>query len=224
MACMAVDFRYDPSEPQSAGLRDLSFTVRPGSSVAFCGPSGSGKSTTAKLLCRLFDTQGGSVLVGGVNVRKVTQRSLRSAIAVVAQDTVLFNTTIAENLKFGAPGATMEELRSAARSAQLLEKIESWPDGFQTKVGERGLRLSGGEKQRLGTCANLHAHTRCLPCMYHCHRFRRQRVRSPTNELTSNITSCALARGRRGRNRPRSAAQPEDCHPRRSNLRARHAD
>mmetsp|Transcript_5072 Transcript_5072/g.15758 ORF Transcript_5072/g.15758 Transcript_5072/m.15758 type:complete len:674 (-) Transcript_5072:149-2170(-) len=149
-----VSFRYGPG---LAGVFDLSFSVAAGQTVAFVGPSGSGKSTTARLTSRLYDVAAGAVRIGGVDVRDVTQASLRRLAAVVAQDTVLFNESVAFNIAYGLDGARSRDARvvDAARRAQLHDRVDSWDDGYNTIVGERGLRLSGGEKQRLGIARAL---------------------------------------------------------------------
>ena len=133
-----------------AGIRDVSFELQPGQHLAIVGQSGSGKSTLLKLLFRLYDPNEGNVQVDGQNVREVTQKSLRESLGLVPQDVVLFNDTIRQNILYGKPEATEEQLREAARSAQLLDFIEGLPDQWDTRVGERGLKLSGGEKQRVG--------------------------------------------------------------------------
>lgn len=141
-----VHFAYDPQRPI---LKGISFEVPAGKTVAVVGPSGAGKSTISRLLYRFYDIQKGSITVDGQDVRNVTQKSLRSAIGMVPQDTVLFNDTIAYNIRYGRPSATDEEIQAAAEVAQIARFISDLPDGFQTKVGERGLKLSGGEKQRV---------------------------------------------------------------------------
>ncbi|MCO6177711.1 MULTISPECIES: ABC transporter ATP-binding protein/permease [Ciceribacter] len=141
-----VHFAYDPQRPI---LKGISFEVPAGKTVAVVGPSGAGKSTISRLLYRFYDIQKGSITVDGQDVRDVTQKSLRSAIGMVPQDTVLFNDTIAYNIRYGRPSATDEEIQAAAEVAQIARFISDLPDGFQTKVGERGLKLSGGEKQRV---------------------------------------------------------------------------
>jgi ATP-binding cassette subfamily B protein len=130
-------------------LHDVSFTVEPGELVALVGPSGAGKTTTAMLVARVYDATAGAVRVDGVDVRDLTLESLRGAIGLVAQDPHLFHDTILANLRYAKPEADMEELREVCRSARILDLIESLPEGFETVVGERGYRLSGGEKQRL---------------------------------------------------------------------------
>lgn len=141
-----VHFAYDPQRPI---LKGISFEVPAGKTVAVVGPSGAGKSTISRLLYRFYDIQKGSITVDGQDVREVTQKSLRSAIGMVPQDTVLFNDTIAYNIRYGRPSAADEEIQAAAEVAQIAHFIGDLPDGFQTKVGERGLKLSGGEKQRV---------------------------------------------------------------------------
>lgn len=143
----AVSFSH---EGRTLGILDVSFKVDPGKKIAFVGTSGAGKSTLLKLLFRFYDVQGGAVRVDGQDVRELTQTSLRRALGLVPQDVVLFNDTIRANLAYGKPDASQEELEDAARRAQLLNFIESLPEGWETRVGERGLKLSGGEKQRVG--------------------------------------------------------------------------
>jgi len=141
-----VEFGYDPARQI---LHGVSFEVPAGAKVAVVGHSGSGKSTLARLLYRFYDVQGGSVSVGGVDVRHLKQASLRGAIGIVPQDTVLFNDTIRYNIHYGRPTASDAEVISAAQSAHIHEFIESLPKGYESAVGERGLKLSGGEKQRV---------------------------------------------------------------------------
>jgi len=137
-------------EGRDAGLDAISFTAPAGQTTAIVGPSGAGKSTILKLLFRFYDPLSGRVLIDGQDLRDVTQESLRSALGLVPQDVVLFNDTIRYNIAYGRPEATQRELEEAARRAQLLHFIESLPQGWDTRVGERGLKLSGGEKQRVG--------------------------------------------------------------------------
>ena len=137
-------------EGRAVGVSGVSFDVAPGKKVAFVGTSGAGKSTLLKLLFRFYDVDAGAVKVDGQDVRGLTQESLRAALGLVPQDVVLFNDTLRANIAYARPGATEAELREAARRAQLLTFIESLPEGWNTRVGERGLKLSGGEKQRVG--------------------------------------------------------------------------
>lgn len=141
-----VSFAYHPERPI---LKCVSFAVEPGSKVAIVGPSGSGKSTLARLLFRFYDLQDGDIRIDGQSISQVTQESLRQAIGVVPQDTVLFNDSIYNNIAYGRPSASAEEVREAIRMANLEPFINSLPDGTETKVGERGLKVSGGEKQRI---------------------------------------------------------------------------
>jgi ATP-binding cassette subfamily B protein len=141
-----VDFRYDP---RRGILADIDFEVPPGASLAIVGPSGAGKSTIARLLFRFYDVDGGTIEIDGQDIRDVTQDSLRRAIGVVPQDTVLFNDTIFYNVAYGRPGASRAEIEEAARLARIHDFVAGLPDGYDTMVGERGLKLSGGEKQRV---------------------------------------------------------------------------
>ena len=142
-----VQFSYDKKRPI---LHDLNIAIGGGQKIAIVGSSGSGKSTIGRLLFRFYDVSGGSILIDGQDVRNVTQSSLHDAIGVVPQDTVLFNDSIFYNIAYGKDDATLEEVENAARSAQIHEFVKSLPDGYETTVGERGLKLSGGEKQRVG--------------------------------------------------------------------------
>jgi ATP-binding cassette subfamily B protein len=141
-----VSFAYDPRRPI---LHDVSFETLPGRTTAIVGPTGSGKTTIARLLFRFYDPAAGRILIDGQDLRSISQASLRGAIGVVPQDAVLFNDTIAYNIGYGRPNASKEEIEEAARQAHLTDFIEKLPDGYLTKVGERGLKLSGGEKQRV---------------------------------------------------------------------------
>jgi ABC-type transport system involved in Fe-S cluster assembly fused permease/ATPase subunit len=147
-----VNFGY---EPRRQILFDLDLTIAPGTTCAVVGATGSGKSTLARLLFRFYEVQSGRVLVDGQDVQSVTQHSLRAAIGIVPQDAVLFNDTIEYNIGYGRPGASHAEIVAAARMAHIHEFIESLPDGYQTLVGERGLKLSGGEKQRVAIARTL---------------------------------------------------------------------
>ncbi|MCA0913398.1 ABCB family ABC transporter ATP-binding protein/permease [Marinobacter nauticus] len=141
-----IHFAYRPDRPI---LQDVNFTIPAGHTVAVVGASGAGKSTLARLLFRFYEVDNGAIRIDGQDIRSVTQDSLRSAIGVVPQDTVLFNDTLYRNLAYGRPEATEEEVYRAARMAHLEDFIHSLPEGYETKVGERGLKLSGGEKQRV---------------------------------------------------------------------------
>ena len=133
----------------------MSFGIEPGETVALVGHSGAGKSTCANLLLRLWDVQAGSVTVGGIDVRDLLQRDLRSLISVVPQDVYLFHASVADNLRLGNPDATDDEVRRAARLAQAMSFIELLPDGFDTVLGERGASISGGQRQRLAIARAL---------------------------------------------------------------------
>jgi ATP-binding cassette, subfamily B, heavy metal transporter len=141
-----VSFHYDPRRPI---LEEVSFRVPPGGTVAIVGPSGAGKSTVARLLFRFYDVNAGAIRIDGQDLRDVTQDSLRRAIGVVPQDTVLFNDSVRYNIAYGRPGAGDADIEEAARHARIHDFIASLPDGYQSQVGERGLKLSGGEKQRV---------------------------------------------------------------------------
>ena len=147
-----VRFGYEPARPI---LKGVTIRVGPGETVAIVGPSGSGKSTIGRLLFRFYDVTGGAVRIDGQDVRDMTQDSLHAQIGVVPQDTVLFNDTILYNIAYGRPDAAREELIAAAKAAKIHDFIMSLPEGYETKVGERGLKLSGGEKQRVGIARTL---------------------------------------------------------------------
>lgn len=147
-----VSFHYDPKREI---LKDISFVIPAGTVTAVVGRSGAGKSTLARLLFRFYDIQSGKILLDGQEIRSVQQTSLRQSIGIVPQDTVLFNDSIAYNIAYGRPGATQEEIHRAARAAQMDQFIEHLPDRYQTQVGERGLKLSGGEKQRVAIARTL---------------------------------------------------------------------
>ncbi len=145
-----VVFRYPDARPGERNtLDDVSFVIEPGEFAAFVGPSGAGKTTVSYLIPRFYDTTGGRILFGGTDVRDLKQESLVSHIGVVSQETYLFHATIADNLRYARPGASQEELEAAARQANIHDTIMRFPDGYETVVGERGYRLSGGEKQRI---------------------------------------------------------------------------
>jgi ABC-type transport system involved in Fe-S cluster assembly fused permease/ATPase subunit len=147
-----VEFGYDPRRPI---LKGVSFEVPPGKTVAVVGPSGAGKSTISRLLFRFYDVNGGRVLIDGQDIREVRQASVRAALGIVPQDTVLFNDTIAYNIDYGRPGSTQAGIEHAARLARIHDFIASTPDGYATMVGERGLKLSGGEKQRVAIARTI---------------------------------------------------------------------
>ncbi|MDJ0981905.1 MAG: ABC transporter ATP-binding protein/permease [Kiloniellales bacterium] len=148
----SVCFGYDPRRPI---LQDVSFEVPAGQTVAIVGPSGAGKSTISRILFRFYDVTDGRVLIDGQDIRAVTQASLRAAIGIVPQDTVLFNDTIYYNVAYGRPSASRAEVEDAARLAQIHDFVQGLPDGYDAMVGERGLKLSGGEKQRVAIARTL---------------------------------------------------------------------
>jgi ATP-binding cassette, subfamily B, heavy metal transporter len=147
-----VSFHYESNRQI---LHDVSFVIPAGTITAVVGRSGAGKSTLARLLFRFYDVQSGQILIDGQDIRQVQQASLRQSIGIVPQDTVLFNDTIGYNIAYGRPGATEQEIAAAARAAQMSQFIEHLPDGYATQVGERGLKLSGGEKQRVAIARTL---------------------------------------------------------------------
>jgi len=147
-----VQFGYDERRQI---LHGVDFDIPPGGSVAVVGHSGSGKSTLTRLLYRFYDVDGGRILIDGCDIREYTQSSLRAAIAIVPQDTVLFNDTIYYNIRYGRTDATRDEVEAAARAAHIHDFIMRMPDAYETEVGERGLKLSGGEKQRVAIARAL---------------------------------------------------------------------
>ena len=147
-----VHFAYDPERPI---LKGIDIEVPPGNTVAVVGPSGAGKSTLSRLLFRFYDPQEGRIMIAGQDISHVTQESLRAAIGIVPQDTVLFNDTIGYNIGYGRDGATQDEVEAAARGAAIHDFVLSLPEGYESMVGERGLKLSGGEKQRVAIARTL---------------------------------------------------------------------
>jgi ATP-binding cassette subfamily B protein len=147
-----VEFSY---ETKRQILFDVDFAIPAGTTTAVVGHSGSGKSTLSRLLFRFYDVNRGAISIDGQDIRNITQASLRAAIGIVPQDTVLFNDTIEYNIAYGRPGASKEDIVAAARAASIHDFIESLPDGYATMVGERGLKLSGGEKQRVAIARTL---------------------------------------------------------------------
>ncbi|MCH8189148.1 MAG: ABC transporter ATP-binding protein/permease, partial [Proteobacteria bacterium] len=154
-----VDFHYDP---RRTILHGVSFLVKPGSTTAIVGHSGAGKSTISRLLFRFYDVTGGGISIDGQDIRDVTQESLREAIGIVPQDTVLFNDTIRYNIRYGRVDATDGEIEEAAKLARIHDFVKSLPDGYDTVVGERGLKISGGEKQRVAIARSILQRPRIL--------------------------------------------------------------
>ncbi len=159
LAFEAVRFGYGPDRTI---LDDISFSLKPGATLAIVGPTGSGKSTITRLIFRFYEASAGRVSIDGEDIRDLTQESLRAAIGVVPQDTVLFNDTIAYNIAYGRPGASEAEIERAAQLAQIHEFIASLPQGYATRVGERGLKLSGGERQRIAIARTILKNPRLL--------------------------------------------------------------
>jgi ATP-binding cassette subfamily B protein len=147
-----VEFGYESNREI---LKGISLAVAAGERVALVGPSGSGKSTIGRLLFRFYDVTGGAIRIDGQDLRDITQDSLHAKIGVVPQDTVLFNDTVYYNIAYGRPEASRDEIEAAARAAKIHDFIASLPEGYETRVGERGLKLSGGEKQRVGIARTL---------------------------------------------------------------------
>lgn len=188
-----VDFGYQPDRQI---LHGVDFTIHPGETIAVVGHSGAGKSTLSRLLFRFYDVSGGRVLVDGQDVRSVTQRSLRQAIGIVPQDTVLFNDTIYYNLAYGRPEASREEVEQAARMAHIADFIDSLPQGYDTLVGERGLKLSGGEKQRVAIARAILKQPRILvfdEATSSLDSKTEQAIQETLREVASNHTTLVVA-------------------------------
>src|SRR5882762_9919066 len=188
-----VDFRYDPRREI---LGDVDFAVPPGGSVAIVGPSGAGKSTIARLLFRFYDVSAGAIEIDGQDIREITQDSLRRAIGVVPQDTVLFNDTIYYNIGYGRPGASRAEIEEAARLAHIHDFIAGLPDGYQTMVGERGLKLSGGEKQRVAIARVILKAPKILifdEATSALDTKTEREIQASLNEVSSNRTTLVIA-------------------------------
>jgi len=147
-----VCFHY---QPERAILKNVTFSILPGQTLALVGPSGAGKSTIVRLLFRFYDVESGSIKIDGTDITTITQNSLRRSIGVVPQDTVLFNKDILYNIRYGRVTATDREVENAARTAEMHDRINTFPEGYKTIVGERGLKLSGGEKQRVAIARTL---------------------------------------------------------------------
>ncbi len=188
-----IDFSY---EAKRQILFDVDFQVAAGTTTAVVGHSGSGKSTLARLLFRFYDVDRGGILIDGQDIRDVTQTSLRQAIGIVPQDTVLFNDTIAYNIAYGSPGAAQETIEAAARAAYIHDFIVSLPDGYQTMVGERGLKLSGGEKQRVAIARTLLKNPKILvfdEATSALDSQAEQAVQQQLKEIARNRTSLVIA-------------------------------
>jgi ATP-binding cassette subfamily B protein len=154
-----ISFAYDGTDETLSGIN---LQVPAGATVAIVGPSGAGKSTVAALVMRLYDASHGAILIDGLDVREVTCRTLHDNLAVVTQETFLFHTTVLENLRYGKPSATLEEVEEAARRAQIHDVIALLPEGYHTVVGERGYRFSAGERQRLAIARAILRNPRIL--------------------------------------------------------------
>ena len=188
-----VNFFYDPNRPI---LKNVQFEILPGTTTAVVGRSGSGKSTLARLLFRFYDVQSGSILIDGQPIKEIQQASLRKAIGIVPQDTVLFNDSIGYNIAYGNPTASQLEITQAAKAAQIDEFIMSLPDGYQTAVGERGLKLSGGEKQLVAIARTLLKDPALLifdEATSALDSKTEKAIQAEINKLTSNRTALIIA-------------------------------
>lgn len=188
-----VSFSYKPERPI---LRNVIFEIPAGHKVAVVGPSGAGKSTLARLLFRFYDVDGGRISIDGQDVREITQHSLRQAIGVVPQDTVLFNDTLFYNIQYGQPGCSEEDVRQATRLAHLDHFIAQLPDGYDTVVGERGLKLSGGEKQRVAIARTLLKNPKLLifdEATSSLDSVSEKAILAALNEVSENRTTLVIA-------------------------------
>jgi ATP-binding cassette subfamily B protein len=188
-----VFFRYDS---RRAILKGVSFRVPPGHTVAIVGPSGSGKSTIARLLFRFYDIDSGAIRIDGQDLRDVTQTSLRQSIGVVPQDTVLFNDSVRYNIAYGKPGADPSAIEEAARLARIHDFITALPDGYRSQVGERGLKLSGGEKQRVAIARVILKAPRILICDEATSALdtkTEREIQASLNEVSTNRTTVVIA-------------------------------
>jgi ATP-binding cassette subfamily B protein len=188
-----VDFHY---QAEREILKDVDFRIAPGQTVAVVGHSGAGKSTLARLLFRFYDVSGGRIRIDGQDLREVTQETLRSAIGIVPQDTVLFNDSILFNLAYGRPSATRAEIERCAEMAHIRDFIESLPDGWDTMVGERGLKLSGGEKQRVAIARAILKRPRILvfdEATSSLDSHTEQAIQQTLSEVASNHTTLVIA-------------------------------
>lgn len=188
-----VNFFYDPNRPI---LKNVQFEILPGTTTAVVGRSGSGKSTLARLLFRFYDVQSGSILIDDQPIKEIQQASLRKAIGIVPQDTVLFNDSIGYNIAYGNPTASQLEITQAAKAAQIDEFVMSLPDGYQTAVGERGLKLSGGEKQRVAIARTLLKDPALLifdEATSALDSKTEKAIQAEINKLTSNRTALIIA-------------------------------
>ena len=188
-----VSFSYDP---RRTVLSDISFRVEPGQKFAIVGPSGAGKSTVGRLLFRFYDTDKGVIRIDGEDIRKVTQKSLRANIGVVPQDSVLFNDTILYNIAYGRPEATQTEIEEAARRAAIHEFIMSTPDKYETLVGERGLKISGGEKQRVAIARTILKRPRILifdEATSALDTNTEREIQNSLNQISQNTTTLIIA-------------------------------
>jgi len=190
-----VGFNYNGSS-ESAVLRDISFVAEPGQTIGILGATGTGKTTLVHLIPRLYDVTDGSIEIDGIDIRRMTQESLRRQIAIVMQETVLFSGTIRENLRYGRPEATDEEVEEAARIAQAHDFITGFPDGYDTVLGQRGVNLSGGQKQRLSIARALVAHPAILildDCTSAVDMITEAKIISALNDWSQRCTRFVIA-------------------------------